>query len=53
MAGPMPYIKIDRPQSMTEECAKVRLIVPHTQGHATASSNVKPYYYEITYQKEL
>ena len=32
---------------------QVRLIVPHTQGHATASSNVKPYYYEITYQKEL
>ena len=50
---PMPYIKIDRPQSINEECAKVRLIVPHTQGHATASSNVKPYYYEITYQKEL
>ena len=50
---PLPYVKIDRPQSMTDECAKVRLIVPHTQGHAIASSNVKPYYYEITYQKEL
>lgn len=50
---PMPYIKIDRPQSMEDECAKVCLIVPHTQGHATASSNVKPYYYEITYQKDI
>lgn len=49
---PLTYIKIGRPQSMTEECAKVRLIVPHTQGHANASSNVKPYYYEITYEKE-
>ena len=49
---PFSYIKVGRPQSMTEECAKVRLIVPHTQGHANASSNVKPYYYEITYEKE-
>lgn len=50
---PMPYIKIGRPQSMEDDCAKVCLIVPHTQGHATASSNVKPYYYEITYMKDL
>ena len=50
---PLTYIKIDRPQSMTDEIAKVRLIVPHTQGHATASSYVKPFYYEITYEKEL
>ena len=50
---PLTYIKIDRRQSMDDEIAKVRLIVPHTQGHATASSNVKPYYYEITYEKEL
>ena len=50
---PMPYIKIDRPQSMEDECAKVCLIVPHTQGHANASSNVKPFYYEITYQREI
>ena len=50
---PLTYIKIDRPQSMTDECAKVRLIVPHTQGHASASSYVQPYYYEITYVREL
>ena len=49
---PFSYIKIGRPQSDDEECAKVRLIVPHTQGHALASMNVVPYYYEITYQKE-
>ena len=49
---PFNYIKVGRPQSLTEECAKVRLIVPHSQGHATASSNVIPCYYEITFQRE-
>ncbi|MBR2292120.1 MAG: DUF4827 domain-containing protein [Prevotella sp.] len=49
---PLSYIKVGRPQSMTDEISKVRLIVPHTQGHATASSNVVPYYYEITFEKE-
>ena len=49
---PLSYVKVGRPQSEDEDCAKVRLIIPHTQGHATASSNVTPYYYEITYQKE-
>lgn len=50
---PLTYIKVGRPQSMTDECAKVRLIVPHTQGHAYASSNVCPYFYTITLQREL
>jgi hypothetical protein len=50
---PLNYIKVGRPQSMEDECAKVRLIVPHTQGHAYASSNVCPYFYTITYQREL
>ena len=49
---PLTYIKVGRPQSPTDESAKVRLIVPHSQGHTTASSNVIPYYYEITYQRE-
>ena len=49
---PLSYIKVGRPQAEDEDCAKVRLIVPHTQGHATASSYVTPYYYVITYQKE-
>lgn len=49
---PLSYVKVGRPQSADEECAKVRLIIPHTQGHAVASSNVVPYYYEITYQKQ-
>ena len=49
---PLSYVKVGRPQSFSEECAKVRLIVPHSQGHATASSNVIPCYYELTYQRE-
>ena len=49
---PLSYVKVGRPQSPTDQCAKVRLIVPHTQGHATASSNVTPCYYEITFQRE-
>lgn len=43
------YLKIGR---STANLAKVRLIVPHSQGHSTASSNVYPYYYELTFQRE-
>ena len=49
---PLSYVKVGRPQSPSDQSAKVRIIVPHSQGHATASSNVAPYYYEITYQRE-
>ena len=49
---PLPYIKVGRPQSMEDECSKVRLIVPHSQGHSTATSYVKPYYYIITFERE-
>ena len=49
---PLPYIKVGRPQSMEDECSKVRLIVPHSQGHSAATSYVKPYYYVITFERE-
>ena len=49
---PLNYVKISRPENEGEETAKVRLIVPHSQGTADASSSVTPYYYEITYQRE-
>ncbi len=49
---PLAYIKIGRPKSLTDEKAKVRLIVPHSQGHTIAAQEVLPYYYEITYEKE-
>lgn len=43
------YLTIGR---STANLSKVRLIVPHSQGHSTASSNVYPYYYELTFQRE-
>jgi hypothetical protein len=46
---PLDYLKIGR---LTNNLAKVRLIVPHSQGHSVASQNVYPYYYEITFQRE-
>ena len=50
---PLTYIKVGRPQTADETCSKVRLIVPHTQGHVYASSNVTPYFYTITFQREI
>jgi len=49
---PLNYINIGRPASETDEVAKVKLIVPHSQGHSYASSGVYPCYYLLTYQKE-
>lgn len=50
--APLSYIKVGRPQSIDDDIAKVRLIVPHSQGHTIAAQDVEPYYYEVTYQKE-
>jgi hypothetical protein len=49
---PFNYINIGLPQSEDDEVAKVRLIVPHSQGHTTASGNVTPYFYTIIFQRE-
>ena len=46
---PFSYIKVGRPKNFTDEKAKVRLIVPHSQGRTIAAQDVLPYYYEITY----
>lgn len=48
---PFTYIKIGRQDSPDEEVARVRLIVPHTQGHQYATSGVYPCLYDITYQR--
>lgn len=48
---PLTYIKVGRPTNPGDEIAKVRIIVPHTQGHSYASSGVYPCLYDITYQK--
>ena len=46
---PIQYINIARQQ---DQLAKVRLIVPHSQGTTNnAKSNVKPYFYQISFQR--
>jgi len=44
---PLNYLKVGREISGR---SKIRLILPHSQGTATASGQVFPCYYEITYQ---
>lgn len=48
---PLSYINVGRPQKEGDEIAKVKIIVPHSEGHLYASQNVRPYLYEITYQR--
>jgi len=48
-----PYIKVGRPRSADDRIAKVRLIVPHSQGHTVASNYVYPYYYEFSFQRKI
>jgi len=49
---PLNYVNVGRPENENDELSKVRLIVPHSQGTADASSSVYPCYYEITYERE-
>ncbi len=49
---PLTYIRVGRQQTATDPIAKVRLIVPHTQGTSNASTAVYPCFYEISYQEE-
>jgi len=48
-----PYINVGRPRSADDQVAKVRLIVPHSQGHRIATNYVYPYYYEFTFQRKI
>lgn len=48
---PLTYINVGRPASEDEDIARVRLIVPHSQGHSNAASSVYPCYYDITYER--
>ncbi|MBR1462992.1 MAG: DUF4827 domain-containing protein [Prevotella sp.] len=50
---PLLYVKIGRWEKEGDEIAKVKLIVPHTQGHSYASSGVYPCHYTITYEKGI
>ena len=49
---PLNYVNIGRPIKEDDQIVKVRLIVPHSQGTADATSTVYPCYYEITYVRE-
>jgi hypothetical protein len=46
---PLGYITPGRPN---DKAAKVRIIVPHSEGTSTAAQYVYPTYYEITYEPE-
>ena len=48
---PFTYIRLGRQVNENDEIAKVRLIVPHSQGHSQANQNVYPCFYEITFQQ--
>ena len=49
---PLQYVKIGRLVNPDDELARVKLIVPHSQGTTNnAKANVKPYYYDITFQR--
>lgn len=47
---PLSYIHIGR-QTSAEGIAKVRLIIPHSQGQSAARQGVYPCFYEIKYQE--
>ena len=48
---PLSYINIGRQDSEDNEIARIRIIVPHTQGHAYATQGVYPCLYDLTYEK--
>ena len=48
---PFSYIKVGRPVTASDEIARVRLIVPASQGQSSASAGVYPCLYDITYER--
>ena len=48
---PLSYIRIGRQISADEGIAKVRLVLPHSEGQTDATTNVYPCFYEILYQE--
>lgn len=45
--APMAYIRLSRD---LDSIAKVKLIVPHTQGTGDATTSITPCFYEVSYQ---
>ena len=50
---PLSYVNVGRPLSEDDEVAKVKIIVPHSQGTQTATASVCPCFYELTYEKGI
>lgn len=50
-ALPLRFVRVGRQTSAEDGIAKVRLIVPHSEGQSDATSNVYPCFYEVTYQE--
>jgi len=50
---PLTYINIGRPLKDGDEIAKVKIIVPHSEGQSYASEYVYPCYYKITYMRGI
>ena len=49
---PFHYINLGRPEKEGDEIAKIHMIVPHSQGQASAQQYVYPCFYTITYERE-
>ena len=49
--SPLPYIKVGRPLSADDRIARVRIIVPSTEGTYAATMSVYPCLYDITYER--
>ena len=48
---PFTYVNVGRPVKETDATAKVRLIVPHKQGHLSATRGVYPCLYDLTFER--
>lgn len=48
---PLQFVRIGRQDAPEAEVAKVRIIVPSTEGQGFAKANTIPFFYEITYQR--
>ena len=48
---PLRYLHIGRQHSDNSQIAKIRLIVPGNEGQRVAINDVKPHFYEITYER--
>lgn len=48
---PLTYVNLGRPVNDDDEIAKVRVVVPSSQGHSAASQRVYPCLYVLTYER--